>query len=46
MDMWQHLKRSMKIEWWTSHDDQTSRDDAASSKPLKHLGAPSLIEQT
>ena len=31
VDAWRHLKCLMKIERWTLHDDQTSRDDAASS---------------
>ena len=32
MDVWRHLRHSMKIEWQALHDDRTSRDDAASSR--------------
>ena len=30
MDVWQHLRHSIKIERQVLHDDQTSRDDVAS----------------
>ena len=31
MDKWRQLRHSMKIDWWTLHDDQSSRNDGASS---------------
>ena len=32
MNVWRHLKHSMKIERKMLHDNQTSRDDMASSR--------------